>query len=236
MKNTMKEKEGKSGMKRKKYTKIAMTFSLCLMAVWFSLGIGATLAWFTDTTPTDRNSFVIGELDLDVYYKNDLMTDYAEVAGDTPIFNDQALYEPGYTQVVYLKIVNDGNVDFNYKISVDKFSCTESINWYGNRFFLSDHLRFGVMFGPDEETLTRALAREEADQEMINYGMDAPRLNTYSDMDTVTVAAGKTRYAALVVFMPEAVDNVANHQKGAPTPMVQLGATVYAQQAGTQMQ
>ena len=46
--------------------------------------------------------------------------------------------------------------------------------------------------------------------------------------------AGLTRYAALVVFMPEDVDNVANYRDDVP-PTVELGIAVYAQQAGTPM-
>ena len=229
------KKEGECNMKRRKFTKIALMLSLCLMVVWSLLGIGATIAWFTDTTPVARNSFVIGELDLKVSYKNDIVTEYTPVEREKSIFKDEALYEPGYTQVVYLKIENTGDIAFDEKISVDKNYCSESINVYGAKFYLSEYLRFGVVFGESEEELERILAtredaREEADQEMV-----ALRLNTYSELDTVTLEPGETRYAALIVFMPEEVDNAANY-RGSVIPEVKLGITVYAQQAGTPMQ
>lgn len=215
-------------MKKIPYTKAALTFSLCLLILWAILGTGATIAWFTDSPEVDRNSFQVGLLDLKVSYKNDVVTEYTPVDKDTPVFNDRALYEPGYTQAVYLKIENDGDVAFNYKLSVDMTDYTDSVNVSGEKLHLPDYLRFGVVFGASESELNRALARENATEDMEVYC-----LNTYSEMDTVTVAPGEARYAALVVFMPEEVDNAANHRGEAPA--VELGITVYAQQAGTPM-
>lgn len=216
-------------MKKINFTKAALIVSLCLLLVWAMLGTGATIAWFTDTPDADRNSFLIGQMDLEVSYKNDIVTQYTPVDAQTPVFNDQALYEPGYTQVVYLKITNNGNVEFNYKVSVDKVSYVDSVNVYGTTLHLPEYLRFGVAFGATEADLDRILAREYAAEEMESY-----HLNTYSKIDEVTVAAGQTRYVALVVYMPEEVGNAANH-RGEP-PKVDLGITVYAQQAGTPIQ
>ena len=57
-----------------------------------------------------KNTFDIGILDLEVYHKKG--NDYQKVTADTKIFDDEAIYEPGYTQVVRLKIENKGNMDF----------------------------------------------------------------------------------------------------------------------------
>ncbi len=215
-------------MKKMPYTKAALTLSLCLLILWAILGTGATIAWFTDMPEADRNSFQVGMLDLNVSYKNDVVTQYTPVDANTAVFNDEALYEPGYTQAVYLKIENDGDVAFNYKLSVDMTDYTDSVNVAGENLHLPDYLRFGVVFGATEAELDRALARQNATEEMESYC-----LNTYSPIDTVTVAPGEIRYAALVVFMPEEVDNAANHRGEAPT--VEMGITVFAQQAGTPM-
>jgi hypothetical protein len=42
-------------------------------------------------------------------------------------------------------------------------------------------------------------------------------------------------YAALVVYMPEEVNNVANY-RGASVPKVKLGITVHAQQANAPLE
>ena len=216
-------------MKNRKYSKVGLILSVCLLLIWGMLGTGATIAWFTDTPDVDENTFIIGQLDMKVEYKNDVVTDYTPVDSQTPVFNDGALYEPGYTQAVYLKITNEGNVAFDYKLSVDMLSFVDSVSVYGTRLHLPDYLRYGVVFGASEAELDRALAREHATEDMEAYC-----LNTYSQVDTVTVAPGQVRYVALVVFMPEEVGNAANY-RGTDVPKVDLGLTVYAQQAGTPM-
>ena len=222
------EKEG-NAMKKIKYAKVALILSICIMLLWAMLGTGATIALFTDVPEADENTFLIGKLDLDVEYKNDVVTDYTPMDTQTSVFNDQALYEPGYTQAVYLKITNNGNVDFEYRLSVDMLSYVDGTSVNGTNLHLPEFLRFGVIFGATEAELDRALARENAVQDMEAYCLD-----TFSQKDTVTVEPGQVRYAALVVFMPEEVDNAANY-RGTDVPQVDLGLTVYAQQAGTPM-
>ena len=217
-------------MRNRKWTKMALAFSACLFVIWWALGTGATLAWFSDTD-TVRNQFQIGLLNLDVSFKNDIVTEYTTLEGTTKAFNDQALYEPGYTQVVYLKIENNGDVDFNYKIAVtvDAENSKKGIGVWGNEIYLPNYLRYGVVFGETEEELKDRLeARTNAPNQ---WGM----LGTWSEISPYTFEVGEDpHYAALIVYMPEEVDNVANY-RGAIQPTVALGITVFAQQANAPM-
>lgn len=213
-------------MKTKKIKRTALILSVCLLILWSLLGTGATLAWFTDTSPAVKNSFLIGMIDLDVFYKNDVVTEYTEVDAATSVFNDKALYEPGYTQVVKLRIENNGDIDFDYKLAIDINGYVDATNVYGENFHLPDHLQFGVIFGDSEAELDRELAQMSADK-MMNIMCGA---NTYTEYDT-TVKVGGERYAALIVYMPEEVSNEANY-RGGKAPQVDLGITVYAQQTG----
>jgi len=219
-------------MKQHKATRTALALSAFLFVFWIMLGTHATLAWFSDTTQTAKNTFIIGDLNLDVSYKNGFVTDWMPMTEKSKVFNENALYEPGFTQVVWLKIENKGNVDFNYKVAVDVNSYTTSVNRYGAEFCLPPYLRFGVLFGSSEIELERQLAQVRADKNMGDY-MTKP-LNTYSKVDgDAVVRANQTRYAAVVVYMPETVGNEANYQKGYEAPQVDLGMTVFAQQSGT---
>lgn len=209
-----------------------MVISLIMMILWAIMGTGTTIAWFTDTTPAQKNTFLIGYLDLEVYYKNDLVSDYTLLDSETPVFNDEALYEPGYTQVVFLRIDNIGEIDFNYKLSVDRNSYHDSVSVLGTTLHLPKYLRFGVIFAEDEPTLARKTAQALTELEM----MDTLLLNQYTKIDDHTVQTGESRYAALIVFMPEHIGNEANYKTGASVPWVKLGLTVYAQQANTPLQ
>ena len=93
--------------------KIALVLSLCMIAVWMVLGTGASLAWFTDTSEEIRNIIHFADFDLEVSYRDE-NGDYQKIDDQTAIFDDEALYEPGYVQVVYLKIENLGDMPFDF--------------------------------------------------------------------------------------------------------------------------
>ena len=219
-------------MHKKKWTKAALAFSACLFVLWWALGTGATLAWFSDHDEV-RNEFQIGLLNLDVSYKNDIVTEYTPLEGATKAFNDEALYEPGYTQVVYLKIENNGDVDFNYKVAVTVDKVITGKNAWGEDIYLPKYLRYGVVFAESEDELQEEVKnRLEARTHAPN---DWGALDTWSEISPYTFEAGENaHYAALIIYMPEEVGNVANY-RGFTEPRVELGITVFAQQADVPM-
>jgi hypothetical protein len=216
-------------MSRKIVTKAALVLILALLLLWALLGTGTSLAWFTDTTPVVRNSFIIGDLDLSVYYKTEAGK-YDPVQSDTVIFDDEALYEPGYVQVVRMKVVNSGDVDFDYKLSidVDDSSVILGENEQGQTIYLPNYLKFGVAYGSDEIELEREIAKELAPLDADIY------LDGYTDTRSLDANTSKdnTDYVALILYMPESVGNVANYRTD-KIPTVKLGVTVLASQKGT---
>lgn len=226
-------------MKKKKWRMAALAFSSFLFIVWWALGAGATLAWFSDAD-TVRNEFKIGLLDLDVSYKNDIITEYTPLEGATKVFNDNALYEPGYTQVVYLKIDNNGDVDFNYKLAVTVEDSQVGTSILGNPIYLPDYLKYGVVFAESETELQRLVQdRLHSRNHATN---DWGPLGTWSATSPYTHETQKkladpnyAHYAALIIFMPEGIGNAANYV-GTTIPKVDLGITVFAQQANTPME
>ena len=210
-----------------------MALSASLFLLWWALGTGATLAWFSDTD-TVRNEFQIGLLKLGVSYKNDIVTEYTPLQGTTKAFNDEALYEPGYTQVVYLKIENNGDVDFQYKVAVTIEDFTNGKNAWGEDIYLPNYLRYGVVFAENEETLQK-MVKERL--EARNYATNEwGALGTWSEISPYTFEVREAdHYAALIVYMPEEVGNTANY-RGLTAPKVELGITVFAQQANAPME
>lgn len=212
---------------RKRYTKIALTLSLCLLILWGLMGTGTTLAWFTDESPVQKNIFHIGELNMVVSQRLEDGS-YAEVTSDTAVFDDRALYEPGYVQVVYLKVENRGNVPFDYRAAVSVTDYLPATNVFGQSFELQDHLRFGVVTADTEAALRAALATREQAADAAKEDMP---LNTYHTT-TDHLKAQEEAYMALIVRMPEEVGNVANF-RGDTQPYVELGVIVKATQEGT---
>lgn len=221
-------------MLRKKWTKAALAFSALLFVLWWALGTGATLAWFSDADSV-RNDFQVGLLDLKVSYKNDIVTEYTNLAKATKAFNDEALYEPGYTQVVYLMIENGGNVDFKYKlaVTVDKEKTQVGKNAWGEDIYLPNFLRYGVVFAESEAEL-EALVKERLEaRDHAPYEWGA--LDVWSEVSPYVFETGEDpHYAALIVYMPEEVGNRANY-RGFVEPKVCLGISVFAQQANVEL-
>ena len=220
-------------MKKRKWTKAALALSACLFVLWWALGTGATLAWFSDTD-TVRNAFQVGLLKIDVSYRNDMVTDYTPLQGATEAIYDDALYEPGYTQVVYLKIDNKGDVAFNYKVAVTVADSDKGKNAWGEDIYLPNYLRYGVVFGETEADVQKQVKdRLKAKNHASN---DWGALGTWSEISPYTYEVGeKAHYAALIVYMPEEVGNAANY-RGFDVPQVKLGIKVFAQQADTPIQ
>ena len=204
------------------YQKVALALSLGLILVWVILGTSASLAWFTDTSPTLKNIFHIQNFDLVVSHRLDDGT-YEELDGETQVFDDEALYEPNYTQVVYMKIENRGDSAFRYRTAVNVTGYTPATNVFGNKFNLQDYLKFGLVYADSESELESKLANRDLAKE--KAGMP---LNDYST-DTDALAAGGVKYMALIVRMPEDVGNEANY-RFETVPKVELGIIVTADQ------
>ena len=208
---------------KKTYKRIALALSLCALIVWAILGTGASLAWFTDTSPEINNIFHFGEFDLVVSHR---LTDgkWEEIDGQTKVFDEEALYEPGYVQVVYLKVENKGTVPFDFYTAVNVNGRTVATNVFGQPFVLQDHLKFGLETADTEEAMKNSIPDRDAAVEIATEP-----LHNYYESGSFELAPGATKYIALVVRMPEEVGNVANY-RGDIIPKVELGITVKADQ------
>ena len=188
-------------MKKKRLTRSALALSIVLIIVWSLLGTASTIAWFADSDVI-VNKFQFSDFSVELYRK--VGDDYELVTEGTKLFKDEALYEPGYTQVVYLKVKNAGDVPFDYKLAVIPDNIKIGTNMFGQPIDLRDYLLFGIVVKDTEaEVLAATQTREEA-----RLYADT-RLNNYDELQT-DLAAGAEQYIALVVCMPEEVGNEAN--------------------------
>ena len=92
---------------------ITMLFSLVLFTA-------TTFAWFSDSANSANNIIQVGNLDAEMYWSNDISSDTwydIEDQSNNTVFSEDN-YEPGYTSVRYLKIVNAGALAFKYDLSL----------------------------------------------------------------------------------------------------------------------
>ena len=204
------------------YKRIALVLSLCALIIWGILGTGASLAWFVDTSEEVTNIFHTANFDLEVSHRTDEYK-WESIDAKTDIFDDEALYEPGYVQVVYLKVENKGDRAFDFYTAISVKGSTTANNVFGQKFWLHEHLKFGVAIAGSETEMEEAVStREKAN------AIATMKLQNYST-DVAPLAPGETAYLALVVRMPQEVGNEANYREG-DLPKVELGIIVKAEQ------
>ncbi len=207
-------------MTQKKTTKRALVASILSLLLCVSMLIGSTFAWFTDTASTGVNLIQSGNLDLVLEYR-DADGNWAEVNGDTKLFKDGALWEPGYTEVAYIRVRNNGSLAFNYQLAVNATNEVAGVNVAGQSFNLSDYIKFGKVVSKTE--ISKYATREDAQA----AATDVTTLQSYGK--TEVLLPNEMTYLALVVYMPTTVGNVANHN-GTNKPSIDLGVVVNATQ------
>ena len=97
--------------------KSALVTSVVSLFLCVAMLVGTTFAWFTDSVTSANNIIQSGSLDIELSYSNN-NTDWNKVTEATePVFNYQ-YWEPGYTDVKYIKISNVGTLAFKYQLSI----------------------------------------------------------------------------------------------------------------------
>ena len=207
-------------MTNAKSTKKALLMSALSLLLCFSMLVGTTFAWFTDSVSSTNNIIKAGNLDIVLeYWDGD---SWEDVAGRSDILTN-SLWEPGVTEVAYLRVANAGTLALKYQLGVNIVSELAGVNAAGDSFKLSDYIQFGVVEGVNGET--GAYATREA---AVAAATNAQKISAGYNKAT-SMVAGDELYLALVVYMPTDVDNVANHN-GTNVPKIELGINVFATQ------
>ena len=200
-------------------TKKSLLMSALSLLLCFSMLIGSTYAWFTDSVVSGSNKIVAGNLDIELEYYNG--TEWKTVNGATNLF-DETLWEPGHTDVVYLRLRNIGSLALKYELAINIVSETPGINMAGEEFLLSDYIYMGVVEGQNPSFASRSAAQAavSATAGLISEGYAA---------DGEMTKGANDLYMAVVVYMPSSVDNDANY-RGDTAPSIDLGINLVATQ------
>ena len=225
--NDMRQEKKVGGTKRALLTSVlALVLSLAMLA-------GTTFAWFTDTASTGVNRIVSGNLDVGLQYwgvdENGQKT-WLTAENSEDLFDKNALWEPGYTQIVYLKVKNNGNLALTYAMQITPVHETVGVNVDGEEFKLSDYIKFGWRtFTVDGAGAPVALDREAA---QTGVGGGAQLGTTLHRQAAEPMKASAEELVALVAWMPENVGNEANYSTVQPT--IELSLKVLATQAAVE--
>ena len=130
-------------MAKKHSAKRAFISSLLMLSLCFTMFVGTTFAWYTDSVTSSGNKIVSGTLDIQLWKYDAAATadydadHYVDISGDpAPIFQsanqanptNATLWEPGKTQVAYLKIKNNGNLHLKYQVALKVYNISKNLN------------------------------------------------------------------------------------------------------------
>ena len=213
-------------MTNSKSTKRALIISVLAIFMCVAMLIGTTFAWFTDTASTGVNKIQAGNLDVKLMYSTDMQT-WKEATEQTKLFDDNALREPGYTQVVYLKVVNAGNLALKYETGFSKdYTSNRGKNVNGDWYRVDNYLKIGTA-----ETTTK-FANREAVWSAIAANERTLAKDVMLTDGWITLNPGQESSPfAVAIYMPTSVGNEANASRLRPSSVSGLGIEVRATQA-----
>ena len=102
-------------MTSSKNTKRALLASILSVALCCAMLIGSTFAWFTDSVTSSGNQIIAGNLKVDLIHVDDGKEVSIKDNPNHKIFNYDK-WEPGYTVMETLKVVNKGNLALKFRL------------------------------------------------------------------------------------------------------------------------
>ncbi|MBR2387373.1 MAG: hypothetical protein IKB02_01250 [Clostridia bacterium] len=208
-------------MTNTKSTKRALLASVMAMLLCFTMLLSTTFAWFTDSVVSENNIIVAGNLDVKLEWSTDA-SNWDEVTENTNIFKENTLWEPGHTEVVYLKITNVGSLALKYQLGINVVSETAGTNVNEKPFKLSDYIKYGIV-ETDTAFANRADALKAVERGNKTISAGYTKANALEENN-------ETDYIAMIVYMPETVGNEANYKTGTAVPEIKLGINLMATQ------
>ena len=197
-------------MNEKKQTKKALIMSVTSMVLCVAMLVGMTFAWFTDTASTAVNKIQTGNLDVELEYSKDFAT-WSKVTDTTKLFEDSTLWEPGRTEIVYLRVKNAGTLALKYSLGLYNLYESNGKNVEGNKYFLSNFVKLGAVEATGAFT--------DRDTAISAVNADAKTIKNIGDKGVAGATLetnGSAKTYAMVLYMPTEVGNEANPKNADP--------------------
>lgn len=196
-------------MTKTKITKRALLTSIMATLLCFTMLLGTTYAWFTDSVTSATNKIVAGNLDVVLYHTDKAATD-EEVDSDTKLFDDVTLWEPGAIVWEKLTVKNNGSLALKYVLSINVTDIS-SVNGKS----LADVLKVAVM----TEQPTRDNVPVAATQSLETFNLASDKALMSNNSDEFYVA---------IYWAPSANDN--DYNVADEALYANLGVTLLATQ------
>ena len=214
-------------MTNTKSTKRALLASVMALLLCFSMLLSTTFAWFTDSAASGSNVITAGNLDIVVEYTLD-GENWNALDGATDLFQ-KGLWEPGHTEVVALRIKNNGTLALKYNANMNIVNETIGKTKDGANIVLSDIITVDSIIMDTGAMGDVLLGVAFGDESTLQYTNTASFKNANVLGADEMLLPGTSKYLIVKVDMAESVGNEANHN-GTDIPTITFGINVLATQ------
>lgn len=200
----------------KRNTKNALISSVLALILCFSMLLGTTFAWFTDSVESATNIIAAGNLDIELYHTNSA-DNRENVSGDTKLFDDvtPSLWEPGAMAYEQFEVANEGTLALKYQFALNVANATVI-----NGVSFAQMLKVAVV----EEGFVYTRANVEAIEEW-------QTLSTFTLSGNLEAKKNDV-FGVVIWWQPNENDNVfnMNNENKGKTVSVEVGVTLKAAQ------
>ena len=178
--------------------KRALLISAISIAVCFTLLIGTTFAWFTDSVSSAQNVIVAGNLDIELTHTNKTATNET-VEGATDLFVDvtPSYWEPGAMAMETFTLKNVGNLALKYSFSLNIHEATKLGK---NNKSLAEVLKVAVIEG----TVTDVTDRDSIP------ATEWKAFYEFEELGEILAGAADDVWTVVIWWEPSAIDNEYN--------------------------
>lgn len=182
-------------MTTKRRTRRALINSVISLIICFSMLIGTTFAWFTDSVVTGMNTIQAGNLDIELYANGN------KVDSNTKLFDDVTNWEPGVAVYENLKIKNEGSLALKYQMSLN----------FGNENNLNGHKLSEVLKVAKVDKIEDGATRYEileAAKAVFNQGKGT--LSNFYEIGNLEVETNNEEEFAIIIFWDPSTNEIDN--------------------------
>lgn len=204
-----------------------LILSMLMLITCLGMLLGTTYAWFTDSASSGSNVIQAGNLDIDVEYTLD-GDNWKKLDGAKDLFQ-KGSWEPGHTEVVALKIINNGTLALKYKALLNVYEEVIGKTKDGSDIKLSDLLIVSTLMPLADQGEDAVVKTAFNDANSVSYDKMAQfNLSEVLSKD-IQLLPGTYNYLIIKVEMPDGYGEVINHN-GKDVPKIEFGINVVATQ------